>query len=412
MQRPYAGLHGADLRLPAHHARSQWPQAGHLHGRHPRWLEILLHQRRQAHQRCGELIDLTPDSEPTDPNGAEVQSVLGASDDGSYVYFAANGVLTSTPNARGEKAALGNCGTGSGTCNLYLWHDGAVAFIAQQSQSDNANWSLHEEKTARVTPDGQTLLFRSQRQLTGYENNLNLELYLYRVGAGQLTCVSCNPTEAAPLGGATLRSMKISGVGNGVRTAPVLTRNLSANGDRVFFETADKLVLSDTNGDAGCPPLLEGGRSCQDVYEWEAKGSGSCASEAQNGGCLYLLSTGTSSEPSYFADASASGDDALFFTVQPLVGQDKDRIVDIYDARVGGGIASQSPLPVKPSCEGEACKAVVPTPPATQSPATSRFSGPGNQKPSHQHKKKKKRHGKKKQHKKQHKKKRAARKHG
>ncbi len=44
-----------------------------------------------------------------------------------------------------------------------------------------------------------------------------------------------------------------------------------------------------------------------------------------------------------FADASASGNDVFFFTDQPLVGQDQDSLVDVYDARVGGGIAAQSP---------------------------------------------------------------------
>ena len=50
------------------------------------------------------LEDLAPDS--GDPDGAEVRGVLGASEDGSYLYFAANGVPNGTvgsPNARGKK---------------------------------------------------------------------------------------------------------------------------------------------------------------------------------------------------------------------------------------------------------------------------------------------------------------------
>jgi hypothetical protein len=127
---------------------------------------------------------------------------------------------------------------------------------------------------------------------------------------------------------------------------------------------------------------------------------------------LYLISSGTSPEPSYFADASAGGDDVFLFTLQSLVGQDKDQLVDIYDARVGGGIAAQNPPPAVPPCEGEACKGAVAIPPATQSPGSAGFSGPGNQKAaSDKKKKRKKAHHKKKQQKKQRQERQATRKH-
>jgi hypothetical protein len=336
----------------------------------------------------GELLDLAPDE--ADSKGAEVQGVLGASEDGSYVYFAANGKLDTAP-------APGNCsgseGSASGTCNLYLWHEGdAVAFIAQlqlQVQGDNTNWlSLPESstfvnKTARVSADGQTLLFRSVRRLGAYDNQGVAELYRYRAGDPGLTCISCNPTGAAPVGAVTLQSTRKSAETK-PEPASILSRNLSANGNRVFFESPDKLVASDVNGEGGCEFFgkINGGsgpRSCQDVYEWEAKGTGSCESEAQNGGCLYLLSSGTSPAPSVFADADEEGDNAFLFTLDSLVKQDKDRILDIYDARVGGGIASQNPPPNPNPCpSAEACKGPVTTPPATESAGTSGFSGPGN----------------------------------
>lgn len=365
----------------------------------------------------GELTDLTPDTD--DPAGAEVQGVAGVSDDGAYVYFAANGVLA-------DGATGGDCKgftwqtAGKGECNLYLWHDGVTIFIARLQMSveysDSANLtstgSGAGQKSARVTSDGQTLLFRSRLQLTDYDNEETPEFYRYRAAAGDLGCVSCNPTGAAPTAIPALQSIhKLAG---SVFFAGTLTRNLSADGTRVFFDTAEKLVANDTNGDDGCPShneisgLLEDPR-CRDVYEWEAKGSGTCTSAAQNGGCLYLLSTGTSTEPAYFADASASGNDAFIFTDQRLVGQDKDQITDIYDARVGGGIASQNP-PLQPEpCAAEtSCRGAVITPPASQSPGTSTFSGPGNPKPSPH----KKAHKKKKSQKKQHKKRHASRKHG
>ena len=96
-------------------------------------------------------------------------------------------------------------------------------------------------------------------------------------------------------------------------------------------------------------------RTCQDVYEWEAKGTGSCKSESQNGGCLYLLSTGKGAEPAFFADADEDGENVFIFTANPLVSQDKDALIDAYDVRVGGGLASQNQPATKP-CDGEACK--------------------------------------------------------
>jgi hypothetical protein len=121
--------------------------------------------------------------------------VLGTSADGSYVYFAADGDLdgggAATPgDCRFEKSSLGTP-IYSGACNLYLAHAGSIKFIApvdadgEEEFSDAMNWLPHgglyeqTEKTARVSPDGQTLLFRSQEKLTPYENAGTPELYRY-----------------------------------------------------------------------------------------------------------------------------------------------------------------------------------------------------------------------------------------
>jgi hypothetical protein len=79
--------------------------------------------------KCNEK-DLTPQ------NGGEqvgVQhEILGASEDGSYVYFVANGVLGdgmakgTTPGSYGE-SGLGE----TVTCNLYAYHEGEIRFVAR-----------------------------------------------------------------------------------------------------------------------------------------------------------------------------------------------------------------------------------------------------------------------------------------
>ncbi len=314
----------------------------------------------------GELSDLTVDSNVGDPKGAEVQGILGTSPDDSYVYFAANGVLA-------PGASHGNCKFGlsavNGECSLYVYHDGTTTFIARLNKQAGApDW---EERTgSRVSANG-VLLFQADQSLTGYNNQSAgcasfgglgpcTELFRYSASDEELTCVSCMPTQTPPS-----RSARYGTGGDFFSKASggFTPRNLSADGNRVFFESPDALIAADTNG-------------VFDVYEWEAKGSGSCESESQNGGCLYLISSGTSSEPAQFLDASANGDHVFFFTEQQLVPSDKDRLFDVYDAGVGAGLTSQHTL-APPSCSSTACQA-NPAPPADQTPASAAFSGPGN----------------------------------
>jgi hypothetical protein len=330
----------------------------------------------------GRLTDLTPD--PGDPNGAEVQGLVGTSTDGSYIYFAANGDLDGAGPAVAGNCDHGGPGANSGECSLYLWHEGDISFVARldtsgevggivaPGRSDLIDWAPTGREASstllnggRVSADGQVVLFRSQRKLTSYDNHGVPEYYRYDARSGALDCVTCNPSGAAPSGQPNLQARTAFVQVNS--WAAVTTRNLSGSGDRFFFETPDALLPGDTDG-------------VEDVYEWEADGAGSCQSTAEDGGCLYLLSTGKSPEASHLADASVSGDDVFIFTDQPLVGQDEDELVDIYDARVDGGLASQNPQRIPP-CSGEGCRGSSTRAPGTDGAGSSVFSGPGNQAP-------------------------------
>jgi hypothetical protein len=86
-----------------------------------------------------------------------------------------------------------------------------------------------------------------------------------------------------------------------------------------------------------------------------------------------LLSTGMGSDPASFAATSDSGDDAFIVTRQRLVKTDRDSLVDVYDARVGGGFP-EPPAP-EPGCPEEGC--LVPPPPTPQTPTTT-APGSGN----------------------------------
>ncbi len=345
------------------------------------------------------LKDLTPD-----PEGAEVLGVLGASEDGSYVYFAANGVLAAG-------ATPGNCSgqgsSGAGSCDLYLYHAGeGVRFIGTVAGLDNFDWSKRPiEQSARVSPDGRHLAFLSieSEALAGYDNTVASgthcqpegeeelggsprcpEAFLYDADAETLRCASCNPTSERPAGPTILPSWS---------NPYEQPHDLSDDGTRLFFETLDSLVPSDEN-------------ERYDVYELELPQTGSCNEASTSfaveaGGCFYLISSGQSDENSYLIDASSDGRDVFFSTRQRLLpGRDQDERYDVYDFRVGGGFPE---LSEPPSCETpEACHPLATPPPAAPSPKTSSFSGPGNVKPKKHHKKHKHKHH-------SHKKRRAAR---
>lgn len=304
-----------------------------------------------------------------------VYGVLGASEDARRVYFL-------------SKAALGGAAV-AGRPNLYLYQAGAAGgptFIATLSAQDalgaatgvfspvNPEASSH---TAQVSADGLQAVFMSSASLTGFDNTdqnsgqADAEVYRYDATTASLDCLSCNPTGARPSGRNILPG-RASGQWAAARLPLIQTqlypspRALSADGQRVFFDSFEALVPADANGK-------------QDVYEWEASGEGDCGPETNTfsrtaGGCVALISSGTSPDDSELVDASQSGDDAFISTSAGLLPQDPG-LIDIYDARVGGGF----PLPPTPpaACEGEACQG-PPSPPADQTPASSSFRGAGN----------------------------------
>jgi hypothetical protein len=350
----------------------------------------------------GELIDLTVDSNVSDPLGAEVIGVLGQSKDASDVYFVANGVLAAG-------ASSGNCerlNYFNGECNVYLSHNGVITFVARvesgaahHSIIDYQNWlgfrsnGLRSLRTSRVSANG-TLIISAATKLTSYDNHGRIQIYRYQPGDTTLACISCDPTLAPPLGSGDASLVSYGELAEINPGSKILQRNISPDGNRVIFQSPDPLVPADVNGDAGCPDVAEE-PVCLDVYEWEANGTGSCHSSDANGGCIYLLSSGISPNASYYGDSSMSGDDVFIFTTSPLVPQDEDELVDAYDVRVGGGLAAQHPAPPVPPCEGEACREAGTAAPTTAGAGTAVFQGPGNPAAKHGQPKKRHRHRRK-----------------
>ena len=255
---------------------------------------------------------------------AIVDGVVGTSGDGSYVYFVAEGPLAA--------------GATAGQENLYVVHNlGAPTFIATLNGNDGSDWN--GQYTARVTPDGKSLAFNSTNSLTGYDNtdakagSPDNEVFLYNAPANSLVCASCNPTGVRPIGPSSIDPIE-AGLLSGGNT--YLSRSLSDDGSRLFFDSSDAITPRDNN-------------TAQDVYEWE-------------NGNARLISTGTDNDKSLFVDASATGNDVFFVTRQQLVRQDGDGGFDLYDARVNGGF----PVPSSTApCSGDSCKpGATPAPPS------------------------------------------------
>ena len=168
--------------------------------------------------RCnasGKPLDLT--------GGQSIHAPLpGVSEDGSYVYFASDAVLTGgEQNAQGETAVPGVCpGSPPQACsNLYVLHEGATRLVAVLAAADSPDWGKDgylnagqirqsalalSHLTARVSPDGGWLAFMSERSLTGYDNRDAVsgqpdeEVFLYDARSGRVVCGSCSPTGGRP----------------------------------------------------------------------------------------------------------------------------------------------------------------------------------------------------------------------
>jgi hypothetical protein len=351
----------------------------------------------------GVQVDLTSAHGANEVSAGVKDAVLGASEDGSYIYFVATGVLAN--------------GAVAGSNNLYVSHQvggtWSTSYVGALSSEDEKDWfgPYQDGKdeplfnTARVSPSGRFLAFMSNRSLTGYDNTDAVsgqpdeEVYLYDAVADRLACVSCNPTGIRPIGifdsdeqgrdhplvdriGSWASKYGhsdhwLAGSLPGWRQAASTTlyqpRYLSNSG-RLFFDSSDALVPGDTNG-------------LEDVYQYEPIGVGGCTTsevtfnQQRSGGCVNLVSAGTSSLESAFIEASENGDDVFFVTASKLAPADYDTSYDVYDAHVCSAQAPcmSTPVAPPPCTSGDSCKAAPSAQPEIFGPAPSAtFSGTGN----------------------------------
>jgi hypothetical protein len=340
-----------------------------------------------------ETEELTDRSVTPAEGGAEVDGFLGASADGSRVYFSSpNQLVAGQGNSRAQNVA-------GRTFSIYADQGGEISFAGTFNSIERAHHVLIENSAgwnSQVSPDGRYLLFETSARVTGYESDGLSEAYLYDADSQQAVCVSCRQDgQPSPNGR------------YGEPNYSLLTRNESVwnpmHGPRFLTERNGEAQVFFSSPDSLAPGAIAGQNN---VYEWSHNQIFRLASATE----------GAQAKPfpgaiAAYAGGSEDGSDVYLITPETLTWEDGDERLSAYDARIGGGFA-QAPAPPAPcqatvetSCQGTGQSAS-----AVPGALTESFSGPGNPKAQpkkakpKQHSKKKskqnKKHSKKTQHKK------------
>lgn len=311
---------------------------------------------------------------PGDPTTPQWAILLGITPDGRYAFFTSDTKLTS--DAPGEKQDLyrydaadesleylganaylelasdfpkvgaGSFGIGDDGNTLYfistsfggdkgdlsVWHEGVVHTVTSGAPGGG------EE---RSSTNGRYTVFTTSVGATGGV------IQLYDVETNETSCVSCLP-DGTPVS-ATLPENTMGDLLFSNRS-PLAVDDIGT----VYFDTPARLVAADVNG-------------TRDVYTYRD-------------GILRLISPGNRPFEASYADATADGSNVFFTTAQKLVGRDNDESIDIYDARVNGGLPAQSPPPPQ-ECLRDDCKATPNAGPELPFGGSEALSGPENVKP-------------------------------
>lgn len=210
-----------------------------------------------------------------------------------------------------------------------------------------------------VSADGSRAFFASAEQLTGGDEDEAIDIYARDLPDGPTALVSAGDPGCSPCGnddgsaavfaassasgsraffatdeglvagdtdGANDVYMRFEGtttlVSGGSATQPASFASVTADGSRLFFVTAESLVIADEN-------------EANDVYMWE-------------GGSPQLITSGSCCG-STFGAATEGGEAVLFTTTEQLDAADTDASADIYEQPVAGG------SPALISAGAEAC---------------------------------------------------------
>lgn len=320
-------------------------------------------------REAGETKAISVSEVSGEPTGPQPGEFFGTSKDGRYAFFATlEGGVKLTADAPGDSGDLfrydaveetleylgDNVSIGLFTPNasyayaLGVSEDGGT-FYFRDASAETKVWREGELQTvssesvlqgsATISPDGRYFAYREGG-----------DLHLYDSVAEEDDCASCFPDGSS--GQAELPNLTERTIGEHLPQSVT-------NSGQFFFTSTSRLVAADVNGVA-------------DVYEYK-------------NGKASLVSPGNAPFPATFGDISKDGSDVFFTTQQKLVGRDNDGSVDIYDARIGGGLAAQNPSPPQ-ECLRDDCKAAPSAGVELPFGGSEALSGPENVKPAH-HKK-------------------------
>jgi len=405
------------------------------------------------------VISLKPNGEPF--GAGEDATYVAASEDGAAVLFRVAGTLylhrgsqtsavAAAPNAfagvseDGERVFFAKAASGEAPADLFLCDTGAGSCAGPEAAQE-ASEIVAGAIFANVSPDGSHVFFSSKEAIPGVQPNDNGEtaqagehnLYAWEGETEALAFIAVlDPRDFLSFGG--VPQMDLGAWTTAINPGPAMGRPDSPTratpaGDVFLFQSHARLSAYDNEGHgeiyryqpaaaagerllcvscdpSGAPasadamleelsgsplhsttmianltddgqavfftsadPLVpEDANSVLDVYEWRAKGAGDCE---RQGGCLALISSGQGESDSFLYGMSADGHDVFFRTLEKLVGADVLGSKSIYDARVEGGIPDP---PAKAPCQGDACQGNGQVPPVLASPASSTLKEGGN----------------------------------
>jgi hypothetical protein len=311
---------------------------------------------------------------PVAGEGANVRSgTVAISGDGSHVYFAADGVLTSAANPEGKTASEAS----AFTPKLYVWDTSSeeVRFVGVLDPVDFGLWGGNgtflgnaypvpatgkDDSGVEIGGRGDILVFQTKAALTAADADGNfLDTFRYDAEQATLECVSCRPggPDAEPLA-VTFRGAGIEQVAAIGTAFAEENRWVSEDGDSVLVRTSQALVASDVNG-------------ARNDYLWRD-------------GVVTMLpgSNPPASQVAVVGDNPPvlSHDGALvaFTAYSRLLPSDIDSNSDVYIARPGGGFPFPPP---DANCIGESCQGAPQVRPGEQSAPSAATKSRGNVKP-------------------------------
>jgi hypothetical protein len=330
----------------------------------------------------------------------EPAEFVGASRDGSRVFFTTKASLAGTDTDSGRDLYMASIGCpGGGECEA---SEKGVTSLVQVSQSLVGGEAADVQNVVRVAPDGSRVYFVA-RGVLGDEPNGEGDMpekgadnfYVYNTITGSVRFIAhCTvgasdstgdgrflvfstyaqlirrgaqadgdgaqdvyryDAETGVLDRVSLGEAGDDANGNGPYDASIANVNvtsarvyneyeldvraISEDGSRIVFSSAEPLSRDATNG-------------LTNIYEWHQGPGGE--------GVVSLISSGSSETPDTSPVISPSGRDIFFITNQGLTPGDTDGQTDVYDARLDGGFPPVA-APVAP-CAGDACQGPLTNP--------------------------------------------------